>query len=445
MASPTEPEGNKLFEVYPMWRSIASYLSPGDVAHITRTCKAAYVLRTDMFRASQSSIPLALAPQTPDNLRLLLLMGATEIRYEVFAKLFEYNCLSAVKWLARQVDYSDHLIASDHEPYWEACKNGHLALVTWYDKYYKPPAMARPLEASKMFNIACTRGHLEVAKWLVTRYELSVPEILHLYSTFSITSLCARGEEVIRWLFDTYYSQSPDCFDIDEAFYYASSYGKLSIMQYLVTGGAAVDVQSMFGNRPNSNAFYIACKKGYGDIVQFLADHFDPTKEQVLHALRHVAANARESSHLAVIRYLVEKYEVTADELGGTSTIQTQLLTAIQRGYLEFARWFVQHYKLPREVIMDRGDYVFSVASQSGNINMMKWLAEYCQMSKKDALEYYCKSTRIAWQNGDMPAVQWVVDHFQLSDLDIQTHAQEEYKATDSLEVKRWLKEFLGI
>ena len=105
-------------------------LEPRDIVALASSCRALRGVRLRMLRRARPSIPLALKPKTPHDLRIPLLWGenATAIREgDVLTTVCEFGCLDLAQWLVAAFGLTaDDARAAGNRALCVACENGRL-------------------------------------------------------------------------------------------------------------------------------------------------------------------------------------------------------------------------------------------------------------------------------------------------------------------------------
>lgn len=162
---------------------------------------------------------------------------------------------------------------------------GYLDLFQWFisefriDLYDYGPGI--------FFDNASQAGHLPLAQWIYTEYQLTPEVARNIFSR-----VCTRGHlEVVKWLYSLGFEWT---WEVGQPLADSSEHGQFEIVKWLCQ------------NAPNareeiSDAFLEACDGGYSDIAHWLYD-FDPI--QASQDIRETFVWTCESGHLEIVQWL---------------------------------------------------------------------------------------------------------------------------------------------
>jgi ankyrin repeat protein len=148
--------------------------------------------------------------------------------------------------------------------------------------------------------------------------------------------------------------------------------GHLDAVRLLVSAGAYVDAQDVYGNTP----FCLAARQEHLDVMKYLCTHSKDPKRMVNHSkLRGQTAlhDAVEDRNLNLVQYLMEETDIDPniqDRLGLTA-----LHLACKLGSGDITKYLCQHTKVDVNAINGlRGFSVLHYASFAGNSDIVKLL-----------------------------------------------------------------------
>ena len=155
----------------------------------------------------------------------------------------------------------------------EACRKGQLDQAKRIAQ--ENPDLEIHTNEDEAFRWACSKGHLEVAQWLVD-YATSIesPVDIHTYSDEAFRWACENGHlDVARWLVD-----------------------------YATSIESPIDIHAT-----KDSAFSWACKNGYLDVARWLVDYATSIESPVdIHAYEDYAFSwAYYNGHFEVARWLI--------------------------------------------------------------------------------------------------------------------------------------------
>jgi ankyrin repeat protein len=138
-----------------------------------------------------------------------------------------------------------------------ACSKGHLEIAKWL--LLVKPDINISANNGYAFRIACSEGHLEVTQWL----HLVNPTIISIsQSIYLFILVCEKGYlEMAKWLFQIYLY---DIYYIERAFYRACRKRQLHVVQWFL------QVSKETGQEYSHFAFINACKNGRLELAQWL-------------------------------------------------------------------------------------------------------------------------------------------------------------------------------
>lgn len=166
--------------------------------------------------------------------------------------------------------------------------------------------------------------------------------------------------------------------DLNEALSWASSYGHLEIVKFLIQHGAKADY----------NALINASEDGHLEVVQYLIQHgVDPKDSEAL-------IRASEEGHLEVVKYLISQ---GADP---TTRDNLALKWASMNGHLEIVKLLLNY-----EIDLHYYEIALCFASQYGHLEIVKFLVEF-------GIDPSCRSNsaiKIASKNGYSDIVKFLL------------------------------------
>lgn len=158
--------------------------------------------------------------------------------------------------------------------------------------------------------VACMCGHLNVAGWLMRKFELTRDDVRG-QNHLTLWSICLKGRlEIAQWLVYE--------FGLDPADVRLSHSGDLLML---------------------------VCRRGQLALAIWLTEWLRLTVEDV--RLHKTLAQAFRSGHLGTVRWLVERFGLTAED--GRTACDPGLKEACKRGHLEVALWVLDWVELGPE------------------------------------------------------------------------------------------------
>jgi len=173
-----------------------------------------------------------------------------------------------------------HVKNEDNKAFRIACLHGHLEVLKWLVDKFGLTVMDVRCNENWAFRIACLHGHLEVAKWLVDKFRLTIEDVRSL-DNYAFRLACSHGHlEVAKWLVDIFGLTIDDVRCLDhEAFRYACQYGHLNILHYLIGRFQLTEDDYSAGVNSNWTSLITkACVEGNKFMVSWFITKF-PKKE----------------------------------------------------------------------------------------------------------------------------------------------------------------------
>ena len=88
----------------------------------------------------------------------------------------------------------------DKDMFCIVCENGHLEVAKWLTSHFDlTPDNAR-VNNNHSFHYSCVNGHLEVARWLTSHFDLTRDDT-HVDYNYILRDSCKNGHlEIVKWL-----------------------------------------------------------------------------------------------------------------------------------------------------------------------------------------------------------------------------------------------------
>jgi len=128
-----------------------------------------------------------------------------------------------------------HIQHNNNYAFRYACCYGHLEVLKWLVDTFKLTIEDARSEDNDAFRCACSHGQLEVLKWLVDKFELTI-EDARSDNNCAFRCACWKGHlEVLKWLVDTFELTLMDVRSLgNDALNLACKHGHLNILQFLI-------------------------------------------------------------------------------------------------------------------------------------------------------------------------------------------------------------------
>jgi len=202
---------------------------------------------------------------------------------------------------------------------------------------------------------------------------------------------------------------------------------------HILKGSSIEYMTKRFGERVSANPqvwFRYAAGNGHLEMVKYLVEKFELTAGDVRsrdnHALRCAAANG----HIEMVQYLVEKFELTAEDARANDNVV--LRWAASNGHLEMVQYLVEQFKLTAEDARANDNVVLREVAENGHIEMVQYLVETFELTAEDARACVNYALRLSAAKGQLEMVKYLVEQFKLT--------ADDARADDNF-VLRWAAE----
>ena len=155
---------------------VLRHLTWRDAVRLAVTCPQLWPHVELLVALAKPDLAAAVAPTTPDRLRIPLLTGLTAADIRV-----------GNNWALRR-----------------ACANGHLKVAQWMTATFGLTADDAQAMNNYALKWACARGHLAVAQWLTATFGLTAADA-RTRNNYVLREACAHGHlAVAQWLETTF-------------------------------------------------------------------------------------------------------------------------------------------------------------------------------------------------------------------------------------------------
>lgn len=207
-----------------------------------------------------------------------------------------------------------------------ACERGHLDIAQWLLTLSPVNVHARDEVA---FRVACEHGHLEIAKWLLTLGPVNV----HALDNYAFRFACFRSHfETAKWLWSLGGMGVYD--DVKVAFHVSCAQGNLLLVEWLST------VWDM--RREAAFAFHAVCARGQLDLAKVLYAHAQRFDARVISTAFQSACC---SAHWQVAKWLLGLEEAEAVRFPSQSVycLKTQGSSKTRDAWIKTCVFFGSH------------------------------------------------------------------------------------------------------
>jgi len=206
------------------------------------------------------------------------------------------------------------------------------------------------------FQFACKYGHLDIAKWIVQKYELYYNDAIANYN---------------------------------DALYFACKNGHLDIIQWFVPKFFLTSVRK---RKYHVYVFGLACKYGHFELVQWAFQHI--RKEDVKCGDNYAFRNACCNGHMEIVKWLVEQvgdinYDANTNDLMNHYSIENSgrnwaFNQACEQGILPIVEWLFQRTNLTLEDLRNDANFALKRACYRGHIHVVQWLMNNFPLDSDD-------------------------------------------------------------
>jgi hypothetical protein len=230
-------------------------------------------------------------------------------------------------------------------------------------------------DKNEALRVACSHGHLEVAKWLVDNHGLVA------------ANARARAKETGRRAI-------------------ASRAPRLSAAaQYI-------------GNTALSGA----CHNGHLAVAQWLVERFDLSAEDARAHGNEALRYACLAGNLNVAQWLAERFHLTAHDVRTHNNFA--LRTACHSGRLELAQWLAKRFELNVDDARANNNEALRWTCDGGHSDVAQWLADDVGITAEDARAKGNEALHFAYINSHYNLAQWLVDRFDLTADEIAPYSR---------------------
>lgn len=273
----------------------------------------------------------------------------------------------------------------DWSAFWAVCTAGDVEVVTLLNRHYELDrafvSQTTPYHDHQMFLTTCFYRHLDMARWLAERFELTREEA-QAYKAFRFA--CSRGEEALAvWLMDHF----------------------------------RVDVYPEHGPWHHKIAPMLALQSGNLGLIEKIADRFNLVPTTVREGAR-LAVAAGSSGEVGVFKWVSERYSLQRKHVSLNSWPLVR--TACRRGYLGLLRHLVSTYDIGGKSVRVQNNAAFRRACTQGHLEVAKWLAKKFSMTAEDARSQENDALRGSCTRGHLNVATWLVRNFDLTHEDVR-------------------------
>jgi len=230
--------------------------------------------------------------------------------------------------------------------------------------------------------IAVKNGDLEQVKYLLSEGGW----VFH--HSEALLQACISGNlEIVKYLIEEEGFTNINSLLQGGPLRYASTFGHLHILQYLVSKGGNL-------HDPNNDIVHPAAKNGHLHIIKYFIEQ----KVNIRKENDYPLTMACYKGHLEIVKLLVEN---GSDVNGGDGTL---LRWACEGGNMNIVKYLI-------EKNTNISDVAFNAAIVRGDLEMIEYIYKKAKCPLKLILAHYNLSLRLACLYGDFEVVKFLVDH----------------------------------
>lgn len=257
----------------------------------------------------------------------------------------------------------------DKDPLPISSSNGSLAVVRWLSAHTD---RFEDVTIRNSFISGCENGHLEVAQFLLHRFNLMCPEYLS-WAFISFKRSCANGHTTVaKWLAEQF-----------------------SISTSLVRS-------------ENNDVLRDTCFHGHLEVARWLTNLFCLTVDDIRAGNNEVFRESCSKGHLDFAKWLAEEFQLTANDARAENN--WALRFSCSYGHLEVAKWLKEHFDLSVEDARSENNYAFRLSCFHGQLEVVSWLIMQFGLTADDArslsFEDFCECSQY------FPVAQLLTQHY---------------------------------
>jgi len=216
---------------------------------------------------------------------------------------------------------------------------------------------------NSLFSLACVRGHLAIARWLLRNIPQLPPDDYTVIGAFH--GACRQGHLLTaRWLLRINSEISRKKGRHHATFHIICKNGHLDTARWFYRIGSPILVPGF------ASGFQSACANGHLDVARWLLQ-IDPTCSVAIragneYAFRHACAG----NHVIIARWLLR----LRPDINICAGDDWAFRHAVRNGAVDAVKWLVHIY--PTSIIGDPSNYIFMLryACAQNRVLLVKWL-----------------------------------------------------------------------
>lgn len=266
-----------------------------------------------------------------------------------------------------------------------SCLHGHLTEVKRWVESGQITKSDVIMDDTWIVRQICLEGHLEVLKWLSTKFELTRTQVLGHLDGFDFC--CRRGHlETAKWLFETFQITPDDSPDI-LTFWWTCRHGHLEMAQWYHQH-LPITKADVVGKDAGSCLFFCVCQDEQFHVADWLLREFSITKFDLFQHQHHMFSlleiGCEFVSQLEVLKYLVRTFQLTREEALGTDL--DVLFTCCCRDLLINLEWLIEAFHINKTDMAKHNFFLRPCLSSCWceDLKLVRWLISYFKITPKD-------------------------------------------------------------
>lgn len=222
---------------------------------------------------------------------------------------------------------------------------------------------------SDLLFYACTNNNIEIAKYIVARYNLT-----------------PTNTEYLRYLLETTFGRD----HLEAAKWLVEDFG----VPIEVIRGDDDWLLSVSGSR----------------VGKWLMEHFNIPAAALRGNDDYAMRTAVDDGKLEKVRWLANVTDITPANV--RQDRNEMLRKSCEYGHLDVAKFLTDRYGLTKEDAQDNGNYAFRMACANGHLDVAKWLVDHFKLTIEDARSHNNYALKKAGRNGHQRVVDWLKTRF---------------------------------
>lgn len=289
------------------------------------------------------------------------------------------------------------------EEYPEILEYKGLSFVKWYYRIKRISRDEFMLTYRHIFNTLNIEDHLEITKWLVTRFELDESDCIFQNISlleYAIKHNCVKS---IRWLFRKFDGVRRD---YSSDIYFAQcaiKHDKLEIFKLIHKKFKLTKDSEIYRG---TNIFEFICSYDRLDMAKWMVKELKMTREDCMIYDNLPFYRACMRGNYKTARWLVDRFRMTKEECINKRDFVDIIILLCEYDHPEFIKWLVRRFKITKnEFLVDDGAAVSYMCSFK-RIKLIKWTIIRFNLSRDEFLYRNTPIRNLFYEN--LPLANWL-------------------------------------